>query len=428
MRRIRLVGAAIAVAAVALSGCAASGGTGGTGGGTVTLSLQSWRVEDAPMWKSKIIPAFEKTHPGIKVKYEPTATTEFDAAVDSRMKGGTAGDLILCRPYDVTRTNIKRGYFAKIDDLAGTKQFDPAQFEAWGIGDGHNYCMPMAAIYGLVYYNKKIFSELNLQVPKTHAEFLDALKAVKKDGKYEAIALGSADPWVLSGNGVDIIGAPYWKGEQGRQGLLSGTAKFTDADFIAGIQAYGDLRPYLPKGFESLTYADQMQLYGSGKAATWITGSWEINTASTAGMQSGAFAAPVPAAGDGTYLQVHPDMAMGVNANGKHQKEAKIFLDWVSGDEFLSVFTNSLPGFFSLTKNPPPVDNALAKEMAVLAKDAAGWTPRLAIDRLSNGNPSLENEKQRLMQVYMNDPSKTAQWVAQELQKVLETTYTPPSK
>lgn len=377
------------------------------------------------MWQEKIIPAYEATHPNVKLKFSPVETKTYNAAVDAAMQGGTGADLITCQPYEVTRANIKKGYYIPLGDLEAIKQFKPENIGAWA-ADGVPYCMPMAAIQGVLYYNKGIFNELGLQTPKTWDEYLAVLKAIKDNGKYEPIANGSGEGWALSGAGIDQTGPNWWKGETGRQGLLDGTKKLTDPDFVAGFNAWGQLRPYLPKGFQSLMYPDQQQLFALGKAATWITGSWEINMATSGGVDAGVFAPPLAAAGDDLYVMVHPDMAMGVNAQGKHQKEATEFVEWLASDEFLTIFLNALPGFFGMRENSPPFTNPLAQEMMDIAEQAKGWTPRLALECLSSGVPSLEVEKQAALQEYWNDPDMTAEQITTKLQGVLEAGYTPP--
>ena len=83
--------AAIAVAALVTGIVAAQAGS---------LKIESWRNDDADIWNSKIIPAFNKTYPDIKVEFAPSAPKEYNAALNARLDGGTAGDLITCRPFD----------------------------------------------------------------------------------------------------------------------------------------------------------------------------------------------------------------------------------------------------------------------------------------------------------------------------------------
>lgn len=418
----RMTMATIVVAATMLGGAVASA----QGDEVVTLEVTSWRTDDLAMWQEKIIPAFEASHPNIKVKFSPVETKTYNAATDAAFQGGTAADIIACQPYEVTRDNVAKGYYIPLDDLDGSKLFDRERVDAW-IVDDQLYCMPVAAIHGNVFYNKGIFEELGLEVPKTWDEFLATLQAVKDSGKYEPLANGSAEGWALSGAGIDHVGPNFWKGEEGRLGLIDGTKKLTDPDFVAAFDAWGSLRPFLPDGFESLNYADQQQLFALGRAAMWIAGSWEINMATSAGVDAGVFAPPLATPDSDLYVMVHPDLAMGVNANGKHIEEAKVFADWLASDEFLSTYLNALPGFFGLRNDPPPFTNALAQDMMDIAESAKGWTPRLALDRLSAGVPSLEVEKQAALQEFWNTPTMTGMDIATKLQQVLEAGYTPPS-
>ena len=47
------------------------------------LVIESWRNDDAAIWKDQIIPAFQKSHPGINVTFSPTAPKEYNAALNA---------------------------------------------------------------------------------------------------------------------------------------------------------------------------------------------------------------------------------------------------------------------------------------------------------------------------------------------------------
>ena len=161
-----------------------------------TLVIESWRVDDKTLWETVLIPAFEKKHPGIQVKFSPTAPTEYDSSLAARLAGGTAGDLMACRPFDVSLSLFKKGHLEKLDGKPGMENFPPSATVAWQTDDGKDtFCMPMAAVIHGFLYNKKIFKKLNLQPPKTEAEFFAVLDAVKKDGSAAPLALGTADQW-----------------------------------------------------------------------------------------------------------------------------------------------------------------------------------------------------------------------------------------
>ena len=41
----------------------------------VSLTIESWRNDDLAIWQETIIPAFEASHPGIKLTFAPSAPT-----------------------------------------------------------------------------------------------------------------------------------------------------------------------------------------------------------------------------------------------------------------------------------------------------------------------------------------------------------------
>ena len=67
-----------------------------------SLKIESWRNDDADIWNNTIIPAFQKHYPDIKVEFSATAPTDYNAALNAKLDGGTAGDLITCRPFDAS--------------------------------------------------------------------------------------------------------------------------------------------------------------------------------------------------------------------------------------------------------------------------------------------------------------------------------------
>ena len=62
---------------------------GGAFAQDVTLTIESWRNDDLAIWQEKIIPAFEAAHPGIKLNFAPSAPTEYNAALNSKLDAGS---------------------------------------------------------------------------------------------------------------------------------------------------------------------------------------------------------------------------------------------------------------------------------------------------------------------------------------------------
>ena len=64
------------------------------------LKLESWRKDDQIFWAQKILPAFHKLHPEIRVTFAPENPLEYDSRLDAKLTSRQGGDLIFCRPYD----------------------------------------------------------------------------------------------------------------------------------------------------------------------------------------------------------------------------------------------------------------------------------------------------------------------------------------
>ena len=218
------------------------------------LTIESWRNDDLPIWQDKIIPAFEAANPDIKVTFAPMAPTEYNAALNSKLEGGSAGDIITCRPFDASLELFQRGYLASLNDLPGMENFSPVAKSAWTTDDGATtFCVPMAAVIHGFIYNKDAFAELGLEEPKTVAQFYEVLDKIKEDGTYIPLAMGTNDQWEAATMGYQNIGPTYWKGEEGRLALIAGTQKLTDDGWVAPYRELAKWKDYLGDGYEAQT-------------------------------------------------------------------------------------------------------------------------------------------------------------------------------
>lgn len=357
-----------------------------------TLAIESWRVDDKTLWEKVLIPAFEKNHPGIEVKFAPTAPTEYDSSLAARLAGGTAGDLIACRPFDVSLSLYKKGHLEKLDGKAGMQNFPATATVAWQTDDGKDtFCMPVASVIHGFLYNKKIFKKLNLQAPKTVDEFFALLEALKKAG-VTPLALGTADQWESSQMVYTNIGPNFWRGEEGRKALINGKARLTDAPFVEALQFEQRMGSYLGRGASAQTYGDSQNQFALGRAAIYPTGSWDISYFSqTPGLELGAFAPPVRKAGDACFISDHMDIGIGVNRKSRNKEDAFKFLAWVGSQEFADIYTNRVTGFFSLSNHLISVRDPVAKQMAEWRNSCAS-TIRFNAQVLNRGQPSMESE------------------------------------
>ncbi|MBL8131781.1 MAG: carbohydrate ABC transporter substrate-binding protein [Anaerolineae bacterium] len=391
----------------------------------VTLVIESWRNDDLTAWEDVLIPAFEAAYPNINVEFAPTAPTEYNAALNTKLEGGTAGDLITCRPFDTSLALFQAGNLASLNDLPGMENFGDVAKSAWITDDGSDvFCVPMASVIHGFLYNADIFAELGLSEPTTESEFYAVLDAIKADGNYAPLVMGTNDQWESATMGLQNIGPNYWMGEEGRLGLIAGTAKYNEGGFLAAFEALAKWQAYLPDGYQAQTYPDSQNMFSLGLGAIYPAGSWDISVfRSQADFELGAFPPPVPDGQETCYISDNTDIAMGMNAASAHSEEARLFLEWMTTPEFAQLYSNAIPGFFSLSNAAITLDDPLAQEF-VDWRGTCESTIRSAYQILSRGEPNNETELWSYSAQLLNG-AVTAQEAADAVQTGLASWYEP---
>lgn len=391
------------------------------------LVIESWRNDDLAAWNDIIIPAFKKTHPDIDVVFRPTQSSLYNSALNSKLEGGTAGDLIFCRAFDASLALFKRGNLDALTDLPGANNFDARAKAAWSIDDQSQlYCLPIASVMLGFMYNQTVFKDLSLTPPKTIPEFYAVLDKIKASGT-TPLAFGLGDPWVGSLFAFHNMGPNFYHGEAGRQAILQATAKLSDKPFVDLFNALARWPDYVAPGFEAQKNTDSKQLFALGRAAIYPAGSWDISQIEkTADFPVGVFRAPVPAASDACYVSENLDVGIGLNAKSPNKEAARTFLTWVASPEFAKVYGNALPGSF-------PLSNANVTPDDLLAQAFTGWKKEcspsiwLSYQFLSRGQPTLETEIFATVGDLMRR-KVTPETAAARLQSGLDRWYHPTSQ
>ncbi|AUH35148.1 sugar ABC transporter substrate-binding protein [Paracoccus tegillarcae] len=391
----------------------------------VTLSIESWRTDDLALWQDTLIPAFEAANPGIKVQFVPSAPPEYNSVLNSKLEAGSAGDLITCRPFDASLALFDGGKLADLTDLEAMANFSDVAKSAWQTDDGAaTFCVPMASVIHGFIYNKAAFDELGLEPPATEEQFFAVLDAIKEDGTYIPMAMGTTDQWEAATMGYQNIGPTYWKGEEGRLALIDGSQKLTDPQWVEPYATLAKWAPYLGDGYEAQTYADSQNLFTLGRAAIYPAGSWEISIFNEqADFEMGAFPPPVRAEGDTCYISDHTDIALGLNAASPNADAARTFLNWVGSEEFAGTYANALPGFFSLSNFDVEMEDPLAQEFVSWRGDCEP-SIRSTYQILSRGTPNLENDTWGASVAAIKG-SETPEEIGQRLQDGLASWYEP---
>lgn len=361
--RVAYALAAIGAALLALPACAPSTDSEGGGGGDVTLTVLSWRPEDAASYK-KIFAAFEEKHPDVNVEFRPVKATEYLTVLPTELGKASGGpDVVQLKPYGPIQSLIKGGNLVALDGKVDLSKFpDDTLAAARGREDKKIYGVPFAIQTLQVLYNKKIFAEHQIQPPTTWDEMIAASEKLKKADVIPMSVTGM-EPWVLA-LAHQIFGATRFGGDDFAKSVLAGDKDLTDPDYVASLDLIKQLQPYFPDKVTSVAYPDSQTLFSSGKAAMFPGGSYELAPfkKATPDLDIGSFEVP-PAPGakiNQPLTSGFVDGSYGVNSKSAHQAQALELVKWMATPEFGQLFTNELTQI-SAVPGVTPKDPLLAQ-------------------------------------------------------------------
>ena len=146
----------------------------------------------------------------------------------------------------------------------------PDSFKTVVTADGKVYGVPFGpAMGGGIFYNRAIYADLGLSVPKTWAEFMANNEKVKAAGKV-AVAQTYKDTWtsqlfVLADNYNTMAAVPDWPTQ-----YTDNKAKYaTTPAALRGFEHLEDVfnAGYLNADFGAATFEDGMRMVALGEAA-----------------------------------------------------------------------------------------------------------------------------------------------------------------
>jgi raffinose/stachyose/melibiose transport system substrate-binding protein len=403
------------------SGSQSSSSSGSASNGSaeekVVLTMGSWRTEDVEAYE-KIIAAFNQHHPNIEVQFKPTKNTEYNTVLNTELSTGGGPDIIHLRPYAAGQVLADAGYLVPLTDLPGIEKFSETTLRAATGSDGVVYGVPTVFSSTQIFYNKKIFADLNLQVPATWDELIATAETLKQNGIIP-FSFGSKEGWLLSLT-HGMLGPAVYGGSDFVQNVVTGQTNFQSEAFVASIQSQLDLVPYFPDNYVGLGMDDMRNLFVTEQAGMFVMGDWEIAVMKgmNPDLDMDAFPVPWP---DGTQtVTTWVDGSFAVNANSPNKEAALTFLEFMTTEEFGTLVVNEL-------KKPSTIpgvvaDDPLVAKLSQFADTIS--TPYMFVVYFNSGNPTSKSVLENSLQAMFLGEMTPAQ-VAEEVQKSVDTWFKP---
>ncbi|MFB9326070.1 extracellular solute-binding protein [Paenibacillus aurantiacus] len=304
--------------------------------GVVTLKLftaLSDRANGAGKVEQELIDAYMAANPGVKIEVEALQ----DEPYKSKIKVYAATNDL----PDIIQTWGQASFIKPLIDNELLMPLDLGDYVAAGFmpgavdgfsQDGNAYGLPRSTDYFLMYYNRKMFADNGVPIPKTTDELKTTVKKFRAKG-INPIAV----------NGMDLWSFPIWF-EYVHQRLtgdfslmdraLRREMPFNADSFLAAAREMQQLAEMgaFADGYLTADYGTARNLFGQGQAAMYLLGSWEIGLATDAAFPDafrenvGAMAYPASAQATSTGTAVWYGGGYSIARHTRHPEEAEAFL------------------------------------------------------------------------------------------------------
>ncbi|MGY4858736.1 ABC transporter substrate-binding protein [Cryobacterium sp. AP23] len=263
---------------------------------------------------------------------------------------------------------MERGALSDLSDMPEVDRILPevqdlvGQYASY---PGRTSVLPYSVMAASVIYNKAIFEEQGLQVPKTYDELIavcDQLKAVGITPFYGTFK----DPWTVAqgwfdytvGGEVDVASFYDEMDSLGTDVGPDSPVSFekTLADPVDRMKLLID--NYANPDAASKGYGDGNLAFAQGQAAMYLQGPWALGEiAKTApDLDLGTFPLPMTDDPEDLQVRVNIDLAAWIPEASKHKDAAREFLSYLFQKDVIDAYNAAQLGYGTTTDAAPVTD------------------------------------------------------------------------
>jgi Bacterial extracellular solute-binding protein len=278
-------------------------GTGGSGPYTGSITIQTL-AGGGDAWAAYVAGLYNASHPGANVKTQPIPECNMNAYSITAVQSGPPPDIIYNSTLPAFNAQIVTpGYALQLDQYVqeyGWANETLGTFSAYGYVNNHWYWFTEGSIYyGNLYYNKDMFTKMNIAEPVDQASLMAAGAALTAAGIYPVAHGYQTQPewfmntfsdWLM--NHIPIAEYTQFSTDYGANLYTSAFAarklKFTDPpvmDIWNYLATVGS--KLLAPGTTTMSDGTAQGLFATEKAGMYWIGSWGAGVLE--GIVNGAF-------------------------------------------------------------------------------------------------------------------------------------------
>lgn len=308
----------------------------------VTVSVWSWRSQDAPMWQ-KIQTYMDRHGSNIRIKFRSVTATQYDSVLQTSMDGGVGPNIFYARAGIGTLDYAAAKMIAPLNKVVNFSAVDPSTYSAVTY-KGQRYGVPFAIQTMEVFYNKQLFAKYGLHVPRTWSQLISVLQSLKSHGVIPMYVMG-VQQWMLALN-LDEVGATVMSDTFTKK-LVQRQATYTSKPYVDTLAQFQQLSQYFEPNWQGVGSAgdEQEVALALGKAGIIFDGIFDVPSIQKANpsIQLGAFLVPPASPSQKAKVDWYTDGDIAMNSHISSpavRKAAEKIVAFTATKRFGQYFTN----------------------------------------------------------------------------------------
>jgi glucose/mannose transport system substrate-binding protein len=248
---------------------------------------------------AELVKLFKAKNPNVEITNAAVAGgagTNAKAVLKTRMLGGDPpGTFQVHGGAELIQTWVKAGMLEPVDPVIDDPSVYPKQLLEMVRDGDYLYAVPANVHRGnVLWYNKKVLDEHQINPPVTFEQWIAACEKLKAAG-VTPLALASRNKWPVTHLFENMLGA-FGSGLFYRD-LMNGKFAWTEQSVKDALGGMKKLLPYVNSDHSALTWDQACAMVLSGKAAMTVMGDWAKGFFLANGAQPGVDFGAVPTPG-----------------------------------------------------------------------------------------------------------------------------------
>lgn len=290
-------------------------------GETVKLRMMGYNAESV---RATYLQYLSEQLPGIEIEFEFVSQDNFDNVLNSQLQAGEGPDIVELGGQ--TRLLAKAGYLLDLTGQDFLTSYQEAGIQPYTT-DGKVYATPLQSWYEGIFYNRTIFQENGIEIPKTWDEFIAVHKTLEAAGiKAQTMGAQSYEPMMKQS--IALVNNEFYSKAENS----SFDEQFNQGEGVLAVSWLPAVTEWykiieagcLTEEMLGLSYDQALDEFATGKAAMWQCGPWAVETilSKNPELDLGMFPIPGTNAEEPGWLVGGPGSAFAINANSEHIEQA----------------------------------------------------------------------------------------------------------